>query len=356
MPDPNNNDNNGNNPQNQQQNQPDQQNQQQNQQQNPPTQQTSQTGQQGQQGQSASQPAGQTYTIKVNGEERTMTLDELRKAAEKTGGADAKMEEAAQLRKQAEEAMALKHNLDRLKESGDPQLLQSVMKDLGADEEVVQQVLDMVQKQQGQQGQQSQQGQEGQSGETITDENGNPIYIEPDDLSPQLRKELDEFKQWKEQQTERSQKKEAAELRQEIQNKTYEGVDNDEIFGKIENDEQRQTVKDLVFKEVQRRVVADGESWPDVLEPALQSVRQIVQNFGSHGATAKQTGQAGPEGPTNPFANPAIGPAAALGQTAESTAPTERPSAADTEKYEKYLGGRVRQFIKAKRNALHKQK
>lgn len=47
----------------------------------------------------------ETYTIKVNGEEKTVTLDDLRTMAQKGAGAEKRFEEAAQLRKQLESEM-----------------------------------------------------------------------------------------------------------------------------------------------------------------------------------------------------------------------------------------------------------
>lgn len=85
----------------------------------------------------------QSVTMTIAGEEKTLTLDELKTMASKAAGADARFREAAAMRLEAESAMRLKEVFDRAN-SGDPQGIRDLAVQMGEDPEDVEAFLESM--------------------------------------------------------------------------------------------------------------------------------------------------------------------------------------------------------------------
>ncbi len=232
-----------------------------------------------------------SYTLKVNGQERTFTIDELKQAASKAEGAEEKFRQAHELQTKARQGLRMLEVVDELKEaeasgtSPDPKTVGEFFSLLGLDPADV----DMTQftpQQQQQSGdpntmdnqQQQNQQQQNQQQPQQQQNQQQAQRITADMLDDDVRQTLDDFKQ-----------SQIEQFRQKMTGEIRSAVDNDAEINKMipENMDaaDKKKLKDTLFEmtkdDVRSRILSRQQRYgPDMVTESLQTTRSRLKNIG----------------------------------------------------------------------------
>ena len=217
-----------------------------------------------------------TFDIKVNGVDKTVTLEEMKELATKSGGADEKFRDAAQKLKDAEEAASagaegkeIKELFTKLYSDGGEYTMTDVrrfgeLSGQGADamEKEFKEVME-------------------KEGKKLPEDKTPFRKLTADDLSDDLKETLAGAKQ---NQVEKAEEKIADMCKKE--------VDKDDYFGTIikdTDDKQREgrkaAIEDMVKREVNKRILSSpytGEKFGDqMIKGAIQEIRANIKRYGA---------------------------------------------------------------------------
>jgi hypothetical protein len=204
---------------------------------------------------------GDTFDLKIGGEVRSLTLDELKTYASKAAGAEAKFEEAANMRKQAEQATKLMSALDTIKEGPGDRQQQAMVEAcniLGVNMSELQSLTN------------DPKAPSGTPSPTTP-----PAEIKLEQLPEKARKAIDA-----------AEKAELVEIRKDIEETTKKGIDNDEALDKMvggvkDNPELQEVLYEMAIDEVQNAIVVRGEEFgPDMIKSVVQKVRSTIKRLG----------------------------------------------------------------------------
>jgi len=254
----------------------------------------------------------ETFTVKVDGEDRQITKAELLEGYGLTQTARKRMETVAEERKTLDADVLLATTVRKVATDQDEDSMRQMVGLLGVPAAEAEAAIEQMQKLGGG-------GAGGKEGGE--DEKPKTGY---DDLAPELRALIDKGKAA----SEKDEAQDLVDLKEKMFGQADKAIDTDEILGKITDDALKERVKRDVRREVQRRVGLEGHAWPDVLQEIVQEARGDLKHIGN--LTNAEGGQAGS----------AIGPAAAMGFQATPTEPTERVSSTDPA-YNKNVGTRL---------------
>jgi len=209
--------------------------------------------------------APQTFTVTVNGEKRTITLEEALKAYEKVTGADEKFRAAADLAKQAQKGIRISELLEKGRREP---LSQSELIEyanlLGIPQEDV--LAAMTGEEEEDEGEET-----GSAASPSLPKTPSPVKFE--DLDPQLQRDLEKLR---EQEIERG--------REAIRKEVTEAVDKDKVLGKMiaASPDRAEAIRNLVLMEVEREAIVYGQEYgPDMVNRAIQIARSIVTSLGT---------------------------------------------------------------------------
>lgn len=221
----------------------------------------------------------ETYEVKIGGETKLLTLDELKQHATKAAGADGLMREAAEARKAAESGIEIKTAFEKVMKSDDVgeadiRKLAGVM---GVDaEEMVKMFNEELEKLGVKKG-----GKDGKSA-GVSDKVGK------EQLDDETRDILDQAKA--------DQITKAGEIILEMCEKA---VDKDEFFGTIMKEtpeEQRDNRKDVIVKMVHRDVrgkilASQGREkfGTEMIQNSIQTIRSELKKYGIPSKSSKQS-------------------------------------------------------------------
>lgn len=266
---------------------------------------------------------GTTYDLKVKGEMRTFTLDELKTAAQKVTGIEAVAEEAAENRKKAEKGLRIQDLAQELRESDSPkpEVQREFMQALGLPTDAIDK---LVAQATGEGKKDSKDPDKGQ------DLDKKVVPISMDQLDPRLRQVVEAAEQ-----------DDLRRIREGIDKACEEGVDNDKILGKMLGEvdaDRRDALQDFLHrslkKDVKSRILAREEYGTEMIASSLQTVRADVKALG---IPATVGGQPPVEG---------IDYANALGANIHATEPITRKTITDPE-YHDVAASRLQQMIYA---------
>ncbi len=220
----------------------------------------------------------ETYTLSIDGENKTYTLEELKMEAQKSAGADVKFEKASKMVKDAAPGLEIARLAQELKTSKSPDL--QVQKDflhaLGVSQEQIDGMLSIT-------------GDPTPPTKKEPEGTKKPEPIALEKLDPRLRSIVEE-----------AEKAQFESIRKGISESCEKSVDNDKVLGKMVNemssDRQTQwldTAKKLLNKDVERRILAREEYGPDMIASSLQSVRATLETLGVPSNVAGQPPLAG---------------------------------------------------------------
>ena len=231
-------------------------------------------GDKGDKGDGGGKKEPDTFEVKIGGETKLLTLDELKTHAEKAGGADKLMREAAELRKGGVEGVEIKEAFQKVLnsdsvEAADIRKLATVM---GVNPDEMEKMFkEELEKQ----------------GRTKDVKVGEKVGR--DQLDEETRNILDQVKV--------TQIKEAE---KEIRRICDETVDKDEMFGKMIDEvpkEQRtgkvDSIKRMVFRDVRGKILASPESGEkfgtEMIQSSIQGIRKDLKDFGIPSKSSKKT-------------------------------------------------------------------
>jgi len=195
----------------------------------------------------------QKITVKVDGTDKEMTMDEAREALSKVGGADKKFQEAADIRKKAERGMKIDSLFAQLNEQETPdnKLVMELAGVLGIDPAPFL-----------------------PSGSTTPAEPSKKVTLE--DLDPNLKNQLEYDAQ-----------RNIRDAEAEIKGMVKKGVDKDEIIGRMNsvakeagNEDFLAAAVDEVHKDVLRKIRGGEPLGPDMVASSIQAARAQFKKYG----------------------------------------------------------------------------
>ncbi len=251
-------------------------------------------------GDDSSSKKDDTYTIKVAGEDRQVSLDELKTLATKSAGADELMREAAGVRKGGEKGSRIGSLIDKLSGSDAPS--DADIKELaGLLGEDPSKFLEQLKTE------------EGKTTETAT----SSAKVTKEDLAEALGVDPVEMKAI----LQHSKDRHVSDAQKELRGISDLAVDKDEIIGKMivgkDKDSVLLAVKDMVAEDVLRKI-QNGETYgAELVATVVQSVRSRLTKLGI---------------PNKPSEQPIVlglGPGQALPVEVQADEPIKRISAAE---------------------------
>ena len=235
------------------------------------------------------------YTVKVDGQDRTFTLDELKEAAGKSAGADVRFEQAAEMRKTAAKGTRLLELADELRDDTNPptEKTNEFLNLLGLDPSKVASTTP-----------------KGNSSSSL--EAGKKVGFEGVDSRIQAAvKAIEE--------------KDLNDIRESVEDETRKGVDKDDILGKMvgrvpedKRNEVKNALYDMAIQDVRDRIFSGQMYGPEMLQSSLQRVRALVEKLG---IPAKAVGHPPVSGPS---------PLGVLSPQVTATEPIKRVSSTET--------------------------
>ncbi len=216
----------------------------------------------------AVEETGATYEVNVGGETKNLTLEELKVAASKAAGADARFEEAAKIRKDSEAASSFFELINSIRNSETgatkDQYLQ-MFRDAGfKDSEIPD--YDEVIKTKG----------SAKVAKEDKDSEGANKKVTLENMDAETKAILEAAKEAN-----------YTKVREEIYNKVEKSVDKDEIFAKLidsktdaDKTKVRSTLIDMTKGEVQRRILANEPFSDEMVQSVLQGIRYQVESLG----------------------------------------------------------------------------
>ena len=216
----------------------------------------------------AAEEAGTTYEVKVGGETKNMTMGELVAAASKVEGADARFEEAAQIRKDSEAASNFFELVNSIKNSETgatkDQYLQ-MFRDAGFVDSDIPDYDEVIKT-------------KGSAKVAKEDKNAEEVNkkVTLENMDDETKAILEAAKEAN-----------YSKVREEIYNKVEKSVDKDEILAKLidsktdaDRTKVRSTLCDMTKSEVQRRILANEPFSDEMVQSVLQGIRHQVESLG----------------------------------------------------------------------------
>ena len=267
----------------------------------------------------------ETHEVKINGEDRSLTLTELKDLASKAGGADAKFQDAADLTKKAETGIRIGELMKSINAAENPD--KKEVQELAVLFEVDPQELLAGVKKPPQSGDKGDKG--GKKTDLTKEQIAEALGIDVDDLKATL---------------EYSKQRHVADARKELRELSDKAVDKDEIFGKIIVGEQKEdrlsVIKDLVSEDVFRKISQGEVFGAELVAASVQKIRAHLVKFGI---------------PSKPALAPIVlgsGPGGILPAEVQADKPIERISTFAEGGEENAIQRYYQKALKAKRDLL----
>jgi hypothetical protein len=216
------------------------------------------------------------YEVKIDGETRLLTLDELKTYATKSAGADKLMRDAAAIRKDSQEGVRVKDLFDKVLHSDDVTAtdIRELAVVMGIDPDEMEGVFNE---------ELGKLGDRGGGGAQA------PPKIGREQLDDEMRAIFDQTK---------ADQITAAERK--VFEMCKEGVDKDDFFGKIlkevpkeELDDKKDAITRMVNRDVRLKIIASpytGEKFgADMIQGSIQTIRSELKKYGIPSKSTKQS-------------------------------------------------------------------
>jgi len=210
-------------------------------------------------------PKEETFVVTVDGQDQTMTKEEVLKLASEAGGAQRKFSEAAEMRKQATKGLRVSELVETVNDgsaSVEEAKELAVLLNLESDAFLGEPEVDDKKK------------------DTKPAEKH---IITKADLDPELQRQLDYLQGI----GSVSEKMQIQSARKEIEETCQKAVTDDEVIGKIldEMDEDNRddvvsVLSDLVLKDIRGRIFAGDSYGPKLIDNAIREVRTSIKKLG----------------------------------------------------------------------------
>ena len=268
-------------------------------------------------------PKDETFELDVNGEKRTVTLEEMKGLATKSAGADSKFQDAADMRKEAEAGIRIGTLVKTLEDGkGSEQEAKELAVLLGVDPGDLMEYL------------------KGDDQHTDDDKNTKNL---PAELTPEAFQKAYGFAPAEAKQIlEHSQNRHMTAARQELRELSDKAVDKDEIFGKMvigdKKDDRMSVIKDMVAEDVLGKVERGNAFGADMVVASIQKIRAQFTRFGI---------------PNSPVINPVVlglGPGIELPSEVQAEEPIKRINAFESGADDNLVKRYLQKAVKAARN------
>jgi len=270
-----------------------------------------------------------TYQIKVNGEERTVNMEELIALAQKSAGADARFEEAAKNMKEAQEGIHFRSLMTKVQDA-DYKPTEAEARELSgllgiAPEEILNYI----------KGNGDDEVDDNTDAADKTEDPGpgfSKMFQTEFGRSPAEVKEIINL----------SHVGHINEARKQIREASDSAVDKDDVLGKMmigaHAKERGSVIKDMVAEDVLRKI-QDGEPYgPELVAASAQKVRAYLTKFGTPGTPDQYPITMG------------RGPSGGLPAEVQSETPIKRISSADDGDEENFVNRMMQKGLKLLRN------
>lgn len=208
-----------------------------------------------------------TYDLTVNGETRKVTMDEVLKLAQKAAGADAKFQEASELRESAKDGIRMKELIDRLSDGTHTPTETEVGELAGMLGVDANEFINQLTANEG----------------NTTNTKSTKTKLTKEEIIEALGFDPAEAKQT----LDYSRLRHVASAKDEIRKFSDEMVDKDEVFGKMiigEGGKDRLSViKEMVAEDVIRRIQDGTPFGSDLVAASVQKTRAYLTKFGIPG-------------------------------------------------------------------------
>jgi len=221
-----------------------------------------------------------TFTLKVDGVDKSFTLDELKSAASESTGAQKKFEEAAEMMKNAapgRRVMELVTELGKQKVPDEGKVTE-LLQLLGVEPSAMEKTMEELKKVAGTNTK--------KTGDKTDDESGTTSeFVGVENLDPRLKTIMEAAEQ-----------ADLERIREKIIDGTKKGVDEDKILGKIidgvpegkERDKVRQVFHNMAINSVRGKILAREPYGTEMVQSTLQEVRAWIESLGIPGKAAGQ--------------------------------------------------------------------
>jgi len=196
----------------------------------------------------------QKVTVKIDGEEKIMTMEEARAAISKSGGADKRFREAAEKEKSAERGMRIDSLFSQINAADSP------------DPKLVSELAGLI----------------GVNPKEILPAEGNTEPKKPD-----RKLTLEDFDDSLKQQFDFTNQQNIEAAKQKIYEEVKKGVDKDEIFGRMNsvakeagNEDFLTTAADEVHEDVLRKISSGEPFGADMIASSIQAKRARFKRYG----------------------------------------------------------------------------
>jgi hypothetical protein len=276
-------------------------------------------------------PAKETYTIKVGGTERALTIEEMKDLAQKSAGADEKFREASEMRRNNEDAIRQSELIQRLSDPShkptDAEISELSLK-LGVDPAEFAEYI-------GHNGSNDPKPPQNKGGgfdpNSIDEAAAQAIVQKALGISSAEARGIIEY----------SHQRHIEDAREKIRKFSDEMVDKDTIFGTMKVGEKKAdrdaVIKEMVAEDVLGRIKDGGPFGAELVTASIQKVRTYLQKFGIPGRPDQQPLTMG------------LGPSSGLPAEVLSEKPIERKSAAEDGDEGNFLGRWMQRYLQSKR-------
>jgi hypothetical protein len=265
-------------------------------------------------------PGPETHELIIDGEKKIVTTEEMRELAQKSAGANAKFESAAELRKQAENGIRIDTLVASLDSgTGTEQDAKELATLLGLDPK---DFLDFM------------------SGDSDNDEDPSPSAVQ--ELSPEVvQKALGMSPEEAKQILAHSKNRHIDDARRELKNFSDSAVEKDEIFAKMltgpNKDDRLEVIKDMVSEDFLGRIERGQQFGAETMTASIQKIRAHLLKFGI------------PNNPVNPVVL-GLGPGGELPTEVQADEPIKRINAFDDGAEDNLVKRYLQKAVHASRN------
>ena len=216
-------------------------------------------------------PKDQTYELTVNGEKRSVTLEEMQELATKSAGADRKFQDASQMRKEAEKGIRIGQLVKSLEENPSEDDAKELASILGVNQDEFLEYLN--ESDDDSTGKTEDKGKKTSVGKMSKVE-FQEIFQDMFGMTPvEVKGRLDY-----------SHERHINDARKEIRKISDEAVDKDGIFGKMIVGEKREdrlsVIKEMVAEDVLRKIQDGMPFGADMVAASVQKIRAHLTKFG----------------------------------------------------------------------------
>jgi len=270
-----------------------------------------------------------TYNLKISGEERQVTLDEMKEMASRSGGADKKFRDAAESLKKAEKWGTVGDLFTKISDPNNPPAKEEVAQLaalLGLDPKALLSILAE------EEGNNENTGSKNKGKEKPAGDKKLDVKDLPDEVQAVLQG---------------AKKSQIEAAIAEVKSDVGEALDKDEIIGKMvvagdDTSGLKNALSEMIFEDVQRRILAGEQYGPELVKTSVQKARTRLSKFSTQGKKSESV--------TEALGMLGLGPSGEFPAEVQADKPIDRVPSTDTKYEENFKNRFLQQVLGAVRN------